>query len=63
MTENNQAKFVSIKDLCIERKVSKATVYRLHGRGLLPFVKIGRATRIRVEDVEAWVRSLPVEGR
>lgn len=40
--------------------VSRSTVYRLHGRGELSFVHIGRAVRIRREDAEKWFASLTV---
>lgn len=36
--------------------LSRATVYNLIRRGELPVVRIGRATRIAIEDVEALVR-------
>jgi excisionase family DNA binding protein len=32
--------------------VSRAFVYQLMDRGLLPYVKLGTARRIRAEDVE-----------
>lgn len=36
--------------------LSRATVCNLIRRGELPVVRIGRATRVAVEDVEALVR-------
>lgn len=35
--------------------VSRAFIYQLMDRGLLPYVKLGAARRIRAEDVEQLV--------
>ncbi|HZU64993.1 MAG TPA: helix-turn-helix domain-containing protein [Novosphingobium sp.] len=51
-------KLLSIKHFCEIYHVSRSTVYRLKAQGVLPFVYIGRAVRIRVEDAEAWANSL-----
>ncbi|MDW8414660.1 MAG: helix-turn-helix domain-containing protein [Thermaurantiacus sp.] len=40
--------------------VSRATLYRLIATGRLRAVKLGRATRLYVEDIEAFARSLPM---
>ena len=39
--------------------VGRSTVYRENKADRLPFVKIGRATRIRESDLEAWLDSFP----
>jgi excisionase family DNA binding protein len=41
--------------------LSRSTVYRLHDRGQLEFVHVGRAVRIRLEDAENWYASLSVD--
>jgi excisionase family DNA binding protein len=38
--------------------VSRSTAYRLAGRGQFSFVHIGRAVRLRTEEVERWYASL-----
>jgi excisionase family DNA binding protein len=38
-------------------RVSKMTVYRLIRAGKLPAVRIGRAFRVREEDVETYLDS------
>jgi excisionase family DNA binding protein len=43
--------------------LSRPTIYRLVERGALRLVKIGRASRIRREDAEAWAARLPSVGR
>ena len=47
---------------CDYYNVSRSTAYRLHERGELPLVYIGRAVRIRREDAEAWYASLTSEA-
>lgn len=49
---------LTISDICRHYNVSRSTVYRLRDRNELPFVHIGRAVRIRREDVEKWYASL-----
>ena len=38
--------------------VSIPTIYRMASRGELKIIKIGRASRIRLEEAERWVASL-----
>lgn len=49
---------LSIQDLCTRYSISRTTAYRERNAGKLPMVKVGRATRIRVADAEAWAASL-----
>ena len=49
---------ITLKGFCDEFKVSRSTAYRLHERGDLPFVYIGRSVRIRREDAALWFASL-----
>ena len=51
-------RFLTISNFQDEFNVSRSTVYRLHERGELPFVHIGRAVRIRRADAENWYASL-----
>ena len=59
-----QAKFSSgmksIAAFCADNGCSRAYVYTEHRAGRLPFTKLGRATRIKLEDEQAWRDSLPV---
>jgi excisionase family DNA binding protein len=49
---------MTIADFCSEYRVSRSSVYRLINAGLIPIVKVGRATRIRTADAERWAASL-----
>ncbi|RVQ65796.1 helix-turn-helix domain-containing protein [Croceicoccus ponticola] len=46
--------FLRIRDFQEDYNVSRSTVYRLHERGEIRFVHIGRAVRIAREDAERW---------
>jgi len=56
-------KLLTLNKFCEHYGLSRSTVYRLHERGELPFVHIGRAVRIRLEDAEAWAASLTCTGK
>lgn len=56
-------KFHTIKQFSHIHEVSRSTVYRENKAGRLPFVKIGRATRIAQSDAEAWRKGLEDSGR
>ena len=49
---------ISIADFCGDYRLSRATAYRLINAGQIPIVKIGRSTRIRATDAEAWAANL-----
>ena len=49
---------LTIADFTSAYGVSRATVYRLVEKGDLNFVHIGRAVRLRTEEVEIWYRNL-----
>jgi excisionase family DNA binding protein len=51
-------KLYTIKQVCDEFGISRSTIYREHKSGHLPFVKIGRATRIAASVVKAWLDRL-----
>jgi excisionase family DNA binding protein len=50
--------FLTIAEFCTFYRVSRTTAYRQIKAGLLPIIKIGRATRIRVSDAESWAANL-----
>jgi excisionase family DNA binding protein len=47
---------LSIKAVANRLSCSEAMLKKWIARGRIPSVKVGRLTRIRQEDVEAWVR-------
>lgn len=53
------AVLITIAEFCEIYGVSRSTAYRLINDGTLPLVKIGRASRIRSSDAEAWAKNLP----
>ena len=54
-----QAIAVTIPDAMLAAQISRSTIYEEIGKGRLRAFKIGRATRIRVEDLRAWLDSRP----
>jgi len=53
-----QAHLLSLPEFCREYKLSRSLAYRLLRDGGLKGVKVGRLTRIRRKDAEAWVAKL-----
>jgi excisionase family DNA binding protein len=53
-----QSHLLSIPDFCREFRLSRSFAYRLLRDRTLTAVKVGRLTRIRREDAEAWVAAL-----
>ena len=65
--ENSQAAnhvggMKTLADFCADNGVSRSYCYIANAEGILPFTKVGRATRIKLEDEQAWRDSLPVVG-
>lgn len=56
-------KLFTISQFGRAHSVSRSTIYRENKAGRLPFVKIGRATRIRESDATKWREQLEVSGR
>ena len=52
------AYLITIDEFCTQYRVSRSLAYRLLSDGRLRAVKVGRLTRIRQEDAEAWARGL-----
>jgi hypothetical protein len=52
------SEFLSIPAFCGRYHVSRSLAYRLMGSGAIVAVKVGRLTRIRSKDAEAWAASL-----
>jgi excisionase family DNA binding protein len=53
-----QSHLLSLPDFCLEFKLSRSFAYRLLRDGTLTAVKVGRLTRIRREDAQAWAAKL-----
>ncbi|BCA55953.1 hypothetical protein W02_30930 [Nitrospira sp. KM1] len=50
------ADLLSIKEVATRLSCSVAMLKKWVAGGHIPIVKVGRLTRIRVSDLEAWVR-------
>jgi excisionase family DNA binding protein len=46
----------SVKDAAIRLACSEGLLRKLMYQGKLPFVKVGRLSRLREQDLDAWVR-------
>ena len=53
-------KLMTIKQFAERFGIGRSTVYREHDAGRLPFVKIGRASRISESVASSWYDNLPV---
>jgi excisionase family DNA binding protein len=53
-----QASLLTIPDFCRENSISRSKAYGLFKDGTLKAVKVGRLTRIRRQDAEAWAAAL-----
>jgi excisionase family DNA binding protein len=51
-------RLITVAEFAQRFGVGKSTVYREHQAGRLPFLKVGRATRIAESDAKAWLDSL-----
>ncbi|WP_145943495.1 helix-turn-helix domain-containing protein [Corynebacterium glyciniphilum] len=52
--------WVSVATAAEHFEVSTRTVHRLIAAGRVPVMKLGRATRVRLSDIEATATVLPV---
>lgn len=62
MSKNQKAtlavSFLTDRDLAARLNVSRSFVWKLHSQGRLPMpIKLGRACRWRLADIEAWERA------
>lgn len=51
-------RLLTIKQVCDIAGIGRSTVYRENLAGRMPFVKIGRATRIKESEFKAWMEQL-----
>jgi len=47
----------TLKSAAAKLAVTRKTLYTLHSKGQLEFVKIGKATRVTVEELERFVKA------
>ncbi|MEP2990613.1 MAG: helix-turn-helix domain-containing protein [Parasphingorhabdus sp.] len=55
-------KLITIAEFCKIYRVSRSTFYRLVSGGDITIIKIGGATRIKVEDANSWFESLSADN-
>jgi excisionase family DNA binding protein len=53
-----QARFLTIRQFMDRFQLSRSTVYRLIGAGMIVTVKIGRSVRIPEASAESWEHGL-----
>lgn len=56
-------KLLTITEFIDRYGVSRSTVYRLFDTGTIKPIKIGRSTRIKIEDAESWVDALTAQSK
>ncbi len=54
------SKLMTVGDFCERYRIGKTSLYREAAAGRLKLRKFGSATRIAVEDAQAWAANLPV---
>lgn len=54
-----EPQLLRVPDFLNRYAVSRSDFYRRVERGEIPILKLGRSTRVRVADAEAWAASLP----
>lgn len=54
--------FITLNQFCERFQCHRSTVYRLAHAGAFTIVKIGRSSRIALDEAEAWAASLPTMG-
>jgi excisionase family DNA binding protein len=55
MKQARARRLTSIEHAAEELSLSRATIYRLHAQGQLPFVKIGSRTLVDVADIDRMI--------
>jgi excisionase family DNA binding protein len=53
--EQGRANFLTVSEVANSLRVSNMTVYRFINSGQLPAVRVGKAYRIRQEDVDRYL--------
>lgn len=55
--------FLKMGEFCDRYKIGRTSAYREAAAGRLKLRKFGSATRIAIEDAEAWAANLPIIDR
>jgi len=55
-------RLLTLKDVCARLQISSVTAWRLYAERGLRVVKIGRAVRVRPEDLQAWLERNSTAG-
>jgi predicted DNA-binding transcriptional regulator AlpA len=61
--EDRMKRLLKIPEFLELYSISRTAFYREVTAGRLPLIKIGKASRIAVEDAEAWASALPKMDR
>jgi len=61
--EDRMKRLLKIPEFLELYSISRTAFYREVTAGRLPLIKIGKASRIAVEDAEAWACALPKMDR
>lgn len=54
------SQLLTVADFCNRYRVGKTSLYREAAAGRIKLHKFGAATRIAIEDAEAWAANLPI---
>jgi len=52
----DSSQLMTLRDVARRWKTSERTVQRIVATGTLPYIRVGRQLRFRLEDVEDWER-------
>lgn len=58
-TPQSEAQLLTIVEACHRLSIGRSTLYNLISVGKLPLRKVGGASRIRSDELDAFIRSLP----
>jgi predicted DNA-binding transcriptional regulator AlpA len=63
MPEDRMKKLLKIPEFLELYSISRTAFYREVGAGRLTLTKIGKASRVAIDDAEAWLAGLPKMDR
>ena len=52
MTDQSQKRLICVSDACTRYGVSRSTIYRLVDRQQIRLIKIGRASRLDIHEID-----------
>lgn len=53
------ARLLTVRETCQRLSISRSTFYQLINGGKLPLRKIGGASRVRSDELDAYIKGLP----